>query len=302
MKQILLLISRAPKNQDSPLWYPFAQKLQSFFPEEQVVFEVAALNEFTYSLSRGQLSVKHNTGRVNLSDYSVAAFITVSNEPELAIAMQNYLHTLGIACVDNRLHLSGAGKLAACFKLARYNVPQPDTLYAPKEYLVSAARSAGFTYPLIIKADQGKKGRDNYRVAGEEQLSDLLAGLDEQKYILQPEISNEGDYRVLIFGGEPAMIIHRVRVGDTHLNNTSQGGRAAIVPTNTLSDACLRDCALAAQALSLSVAGVDVLIDSRNGQYYILEVNDAPQIASGSFVDQKVQAFGQYLSGLAEDR
>ena len=45
----------------------------------------------------------------------------------------------------------------------------------------------------------------------------------------------------------------------------------------------------AAKALNIRIAGADILQDKTTGEYSVLEVNRTPQLASGAFVDEKMQ-------------
>ena len=51
----------------------------------------------------------------------------------------------------------------------------------------------------------------------------------------------------------------------------------------------------AAIALDRQVAGVDLVQDSKSKKWYILEANNAPQIKSGAFVDQKTKVIANYF-------
>jgi D-alanine-D-alanine ligase-like ATP-grasp enzyme len=43
------------------------------------------------------------------------------------------------------------------------------------------------------------------------------------------------------------------------------------------------------------VAGVDLVQDKLSGTWYILEVNNAPQLRSGSFVDEKAAMIAKFF-------
>jgi D-alanine-D-alanine ligase-like ATP-grasp enzyme len=44
------------------------------------------------------------------------------------------------------------------------------------------------------------------------------------------------------------------------------------------------------------VAGVDMMQGSEDGLWYCLEVNDGPQLASGAYVEEKSEAFAQFIN------
>ena len=57
-------------------------------------------------------------------------------------------------------------------------------------------------------------------------------------------------------------------------------------------------CVKAASVSRLQVAGVDVMFDSTNSKPYLLEVNNAPQVSSGAFQDEKVGKYSEMLLGM----
>ena len=43
------------------------------------------------------------------------------------------------------------------------------------------------------------------------------------------------------------------------------------------------------------IAGIDVIQDRKTKKWYVLEVNNSPQIRSGAFVDEKLKAVAAYF-------
>jgi glutathione synthase/RimK-type ligase-like ATP-grasp enzyme len=96
-------------------------------------------------------------------------------------------------------------------------------------------------------------------------------------------------------------VIERARRNDkTHLNNTSQGAPAKIVSLETIPPELRRASTKAAKILEREIAGVDILQDKNTGLWYCLEVNDGPQLASGSFIKEKNVAFAEFLQRKVE--
>ena len=52
----------------------------------------------------------------------------------------------------------------------------------------------------------------------------------------------------------------------------------------------------AARIERLEIAGVDIIQDITTGEYYILEVNRAPQIATGACNDEKMIAYSEMVA------
>ena len=70
---------------------------------------------------------------------------------------------------------------------------------------------------------------------------------------------------------------------------------AEVLSLESVSQDILEISKKAAKIIKLQVAGVDVMIDSRSGAVYLLEVNNAPQVSSGSFVDVKTEKYADFL-------
>ena len=64
-------------------------------------------------------------------------------------------------------------------------------------------------------------------IESEEDRQHLL-GRKKKDFLVQPFMPNDHDLRVICFDGRPQLILKRARAagGDSHLNNTSQGGSA----------------------------------------------------------------------------
>ena len=116
---------------------------------------------------------------------------------------------------------------------------------------------------------------------------------------MQKYVPNDCDYRVLIFGGAVKAVMRRSRQNDdTHVNNTSAGGRGDMVSLSDFPKEW-KDIALrAAEAVNRSdLAGVDIIVDTETGKPYVLEVNKSPQIETGSNTDTKTTIFVDYIVG-----
>jgi glutathione synthase/RimK-type ligase-like ATP-grasp enzyme len=115
--------------------------------------------------------------------------------------------------------------------------------------------------------------------------------------IAQKYIPNDFDYRLITLGGQVVMVIKRTRnINETHLNNVSQGGRAELLEPASLEPALINQAGLSAKLFQLQIAGVDLVQDKISKLWYCLEVNKAPHIYSGSFIDEKATAFAKYLN------
>lgn len=131
-----------------------------------------------------------------------------------------------------------------------------------------------YTLPIITKPINGRRGRD---VLQHNSLPSIISAVENSDVplIIQPMIPNDGDYRVWILKGEVIGVIKRKPFSKTEFrSNISLGG---IAETSELPCDILKVAVLSTQILDLDIAGVDIIQDSNTREYYILEVNAAPQ-------------------------
>ncbi len=243
-----------------------------------------------------------NDGR-DIATFELVHFKTSSRHKGVAAATARYLEKRGVPFLDEAVkHFSGTSKLYQYIILESND----SELAVPSSIFMLPARMAKsyemikqqLGLPFVLKDIHGNKGEYNYLVKNKAQFDAGIqeASADEVQCIAQSFIPNEGDYRVLVLGKKIALVIHRKRLSDkTHLNNTSQGASAVLIPATILPAAIQKASLAAANLMERQVAGVDIMQDKKSGLWYCLEVNDGPQLATGSFTAEKHAAFADYL-------
>jgi len=261
--------------------------------------EIASFAEIAYLADGKQSRIWHPEQGWDVGDFDLVILQRVGPEIEKAIAVAHYLQAKNVPFIDSYVLMRGKGKLAGAFMRAAAGLPTPPTFFAaPVVYAALFKQNPPFTYPFVLKADDGRKGRDNYLIHSYDELVATLAKHPGTMMIAQLFIPNDGDLRVLVLGGKVRLIIHRKGAEDSHLNNTSQGGKATLVSPDRIPRNVLRQCVRAAQLEALEVAGVDVIFDTGTGKHYFLEVNRAPQISSGAFVEEKFAAYAAMIQDI----
>jgi hypothetical protein len=158
-------------------------------------------------------------------------------------------------------------------------------------------------FPVICKAVNARKGNANFLINSKDELRDVLTG-EENKglfFVIQPFIPNDGDWRVLVIGGKVELAIFRS--GDkekTHLNNSSKGADTELFSVENVPEEIVKLAVRAAVKEKLSVAGVDIVQDKETGELFVLESNTSPQLQSGAFVPEKIKAYADGISRIAE--
>ncbi len=243
----------------------------------------------------------------NITNFDLVHFKTTAKYQDIAAATARYLAKRRVPFMDTAImHFPASSKLYQYIILAddSFKIPKSVFLFPSKlvdsyQFLVDS-----LALPFVLKDIHGNKGEHNYVVKDEKSFNRACkeANKDNVQLIAQAFIPNECDYRLLVFGARIPLVIKRARISkNTHLNNTSQGAPATIVPLETVPPELQRASIRAAKTLDREVAGVDLVQDKNTGLWYCFEVNDGPQIASGSFTAEKNLAFAEFLRRKVEN-
>lgn len=299
MKKVLL-IARAKTTRAIESAEAFADRIRTRIGDDIEIY-TSEISELFFELSSDEVAIYHPEKKFDIRDFDLVIIRHIGAYAVEAHAITQYCEYFSIPYTDkylNRLLLDN--KLSTEFLLWFNGVKSwPRTFYGPVDELASRLSELG--EKAVLKDNEGSKGRLNFIVSSQEQLRSIAAENPEKHFVLQEFIPNDGDLRVLIFNNEPALVIERTGNGSSHLNNTSQGGDARIVPIKDVDSEILEMSIRAAELTKLQVAGVDVMTDSRSGKHYLLEVNNAPQISSGSFIEEKADEYSRMIRRLIDD-
>lgn len=249
----------------------------------------------------GVMSVMLRSTGDDLAMYDIVHFKT-SETRDITASLAHYCINNGTKILDPIIqYFPTTSKLYEYTILANNGIRIPDsvflTLRALKGQFDSIVQDIGL--PFVLKGIHVSKGEHNYLIKDKKTFDEVLKRADDEKVYLiaQKFIPNKSDYRVLIFGQTIELVIERVKAAeDTHLNNTSKGGSAVLHQVDHLPSEVQYDSLRAATLLGRDVAGVDMMQGSEDGLWYCLEVNDGPQIASGAYVEEKVEAFAKFIN------
>ena len=258
--------------------------------------EFSGISDLFFELSQNKIAIYDVNKKFDLRDFDLVVMRHIGGMAAEAHAIAAYCDFFNIRYTDEYLNrLLPDNKMSTQFALWVGGIKNwPHSFYG--ELNEMKRRFIEFGDQAILKDNEGSKGRLNFLVRSPEEIQKIHDDNPGINFILQEFIPNEGDLRILVFGGEPAMAISRKSNTKSHLNNTSQGGSAKILPLDSVSKDILEISKKAAEIIKLQVAGVDVMVDSRSDKIYLLEVNNAPQVSSGSFVDVKTKKYADFLS------
>jgi glutathione synthase/RimK-type ligase-like ATP-grasp enzyme len=261
----------------------------------------ATYNDLNFDFEDSVTKITLRTENKAINRFDMVFFKTSARYMDVAAATACYLEQSSTMFIPEAVkHYPASSKLYQYVNLRESGLKVPRSVFMMPPELAKAydylRKSLGL--PFILKDNQGRKGEHNYLIKDKSSFDKAckLAVEGEKQLIAQAFIPNNSDYRVLVFGTKIALVIKRTRTSDaTHLNNTSQGAKASLVPTTDLPAIIQKGCVQAAKLLERQVAGVDIVQDKISGVWYCLEVNNGPQLATGSFTDEKQAAFAAYL-------
>lgn len=296
MKKILLLFSE--ESVKSGLADPLALTNLLSGAGEPAKFHWAYFEDLVFYVDNNKVAIQDTRQDIDLSEYDTIYLRFMGHRTILghALAVARYCQLKNIRLVDSEAARIGSqNKITQYINLHGARVPIPRTLMALPDILAKKYAEYGFEFPFIMKAKGGTRGADNFLIKNEAELTSVVADYPEETFILQEYIVNTGDYRLIVIEDKVALAIWRSAQEGTHLNNTSQGGAATLVPLAEVKPEVLDAAVRAAQYYGRQIAGVDMVEDA-DGKFYCFEVNRAPQIEHASFEKEKAAIVAQYLA------
>lgn len=269
--------------------------------DEHLQVTYAAYEDLEYRFGLPESRIILREGGIDIADFDMVYFKTTARFMDVAAATARYVEKRGVPFLDRAIkYFPATSKLYQYALLEQSGLRVPPSVYMLPHVLAESfdAVASAIGLPFVLKDIHGNKGEYNYIIR--DRQSFMLACAEAEAAgvhcIAQVFIPNDCDYRVLVLGAKIALVIKRTRLDDTtHLNNTSQGADAALVPASALPPAVQKASIDGARLVERQIAGVDIVQDKTTGMWYCLEVNDGPQLASGSFTAEKHAALARYL-------
>jgi RimK family alpha-L-glutamate ligase len=160
-------------------------------------------------------------------------------------------------------------------KLFEEGIPQP---YTYTIYNFDELRIAGksLKFPMVLKFSETHQGKGIFLVKSLRDVKNVISQHPGQTYLLREFIPSNGDIRIFVVGEKAIGAMRRTpRVGEFR-SNISVGGKGEKL--DLAANGSIRELAeKSAKATGIEVAGVDIIINKKTGQHYVLEVNTGPQ-------------------------
>lgn len=201
----------------------------------------------------------------DLKEYKLIYFRLVGKSLEIATLVANYALKNNIKLVDdmyansNLLPIS-LGKSLEMQRLNEVGIKIPRTVFGDFGRL---------EFPYIVKSTTGQRAREVWLVNNQEELDKLKSTKFEKNkfYFAQELIPNAQRIRVLVIGDKAVGAIKR----QTKWNKDETKQTLMPVPGEIAKLAVD-----SAKAVGLNIAGIDILVNSKTNEMFVIEANAAP--------------------------
>jgi glutathione synthase/RimK-type ligase-like ATP-grasp enzyme len=265
--------------------------------DSKVLF--CGVDDIGFVIETGRTRVYETVSGRDLADFGL---IQVASYPRptavLLSSISAYLEHRRRPAV-NAAGISAPTKLYQLMTLAQGDLPVPPTIYLSRKLLHDSLPEIadGLGMPFVVKAISASGGRLNFLIESEVDFLWCVENAEHQNtaFLAQQFIPNNGTFRILMFGGEPHIIMHRCSTNGSHLTNTEQGGHATLFDVDSFDAEALEMSSRAARLMKCEVAGINMVQHKETRQWYFLEVTSSPAIATGAFAEEKISAYSSYL-------
>lgn len=234
-----------------------------FYVEQITKEDISRINEFDALFIRETTSVNHHTYR--MARLAAAEGLVVIDDPE------------SILTCTNKVYLAEL--------LNKNRVPAPETVILNRDNIKQPPKILGF--PLILKQPDSSFSQGVLKVDSMDEYITETNTLFEKSDLLiaQKFIPTPFDWRIGILNGSPlyACRYHMARKHWQIYERTGDGktheGMADTLPIENVPSQVLKNALKAAQLIGDGLYGVD--LKEIEGDAYVIEVNDNPNIDSG---------------------
>ena len=263
------------------------KKLDDFIePAKDLGLDVTLSSFYDINFSSDEPSILR-VGDQDLADFDVVYIRMVGKRLETATLLVNYLKEKNIKIVDSAYQTaslipSTISKAVELSKLIENNIPVPKTIFGRLSFLAKQG-AKDFGFPFVIKVTEGRKARDVWAPRNQEELDGLLVSLYEREkkgesFFAQVFVEASQRLRTLVingkvYGGITRPTKWRRRFIEKINGEFPEGTKESVknIPADVL------EVSLdAAKAVSLEIAGIDILIEDKTDNKFIIEANAAP--------------------------
>lgn len=299
-KKYKILVVRSNDSQPTKISSKFFRHLKQ--ENHKLDFTFVSLNDLEFTIGGKKSQIMISKTNKDLADFDLVIFRVILDNLNIGAAAAQYLHYKNIPYMDRSLlhHYNSVNKLHQMLTLDNMGINVPASFFAMPDRLSKSYKEtvSQLGSPFVLKDIRGKRGRNLFLIKDKESFAKAcgIARERELDMMAQQFIPHEGHYRLVVLGKKIELVIFMMhKLSSGRLSKKVPRGTSKLVDELALPGA-VREMSITAASLSnIEIAGVDVLKDKESGLWYCLEVNENPQLVTGSFVKEKEQVFANYL-------
>lgn len=270
-------------------------RLDKFKTHERFVKEAEGMGHELVPIKYRKLRLEDDRifyGKRDLVDFDVFFFRAVGSELEWSKLLELYAKEHKIPVVDQYLVTQGPlrrFKSVMGWQFAKAGVRYPKTVMV-ESWDDLRKTLENWTLPAIVKLSKGgRHGMGTFWIRQMSDLDELENTLNERSaklveagkekpiyrgFLVQEFIPNNGDYRLFVVGYKSLGGFKRQPKEEKLVLNKSIGKSESLT---VVPEDIVRMAEMAAQAVEVEVAGIDLIRDNTTGKVFVVEVNEAPE-------------------------
>lgn len=238
-------------------------------------------------------------GKKCVKDYSLIFVGVVGNHYENAILLKQGADDCNVPTLWYGSPKHENNKILQTYLFNKVGIKTPKTISGVASSLKVRHIEEVLTYPIILKCVHGSQGEDVFKVENQNSLKEKLKYFEERLILVQESIPNNGsDCRVYYIGDHLALSIKRKSSDKKEFrSNLSLGGK---YQRFKLDHNLLNIAKKAHEVMGFYFSGVDLIQHIDTKEWYVLEVNSAPQFSINNRVINEV--LGIFIADITKYR
>lgn len=195
--------------------------------------------------------------------------------------------SLGLAVIDDPDSILKCTNKVYLFELLNSNrVPTPKSFVISKENFKMLPDKMG--YPFILKQPDGAFSKGVFKIDNDKEFKEVTAGMFQKSELLiaQEYLPTPFDWRVGIIDGQ-ALFVCKYYMASKHwqivnwsAHGRSRDGSVECISVDQAPAGLIKTALRATSLIGKGLYGVDM--KEKDGKFYVIEVNDNPNIDSGT--------------------
>jgi len=235
------------------------------------------------------LSIKSGdlyAGNIPLSKFKFIMVGVIGDNHHMYSCIRRYVEIHKIKFMSYGTPPERENKMYQTVAMKDYGIDQIKTVIVKAKNTSASALIKELKLPVISKIINGSQGKGIEKHDKKEQLESFLKKNQDEVFIFQEFVPNDGDFRVFYIHDKLVYSIKRTSQSDKEFrNNVSLGGKQEYTE---LEPAAKKLADKVCHVMEFDITGVDLIQNKKTKKWYVMEINAAPQFTGPEF--KKVMA------------